>query len=69
MMTRVVPLLGVSAGALVLATVMLTRGAGTAAESATARPAVAAPRVPHVAGHRRPRRGAKATAIAPVCRT
>jgi soluble lytic murein transglycosylase-like protein len=64
MMTRVVPLLGMSAGALAVATVMLMHGTGTAAESATALPAVAAP-VPHAAP-RPPARGAKAVATRPV---
>ena len=64
MMTRVAPLLAVSATALVLATVMVTRGSETAAESATSRPAAAAPLPPVVAPP--PARGAKAVATRPL---
>ena len=64
MMTRVAPLLGVSAAALVLATVMLARGSDTSADSAKASPAVAAPRVTHLARPTVPAaRGAKATVV------
>jgi hypothetical protein len=64
MIARVVPLLAVTAAALVLGAVMLTRGSGTPPASATVRPAVAAP-VPHVPAPP-PARGAKATATRPV---
>src|SRR5712671_5852644 len=60
MMTRVAPLLAVSASALVLATFVLTRGGDTAAESTAARPAAAAP-VPRVVAPPPPR-GGKAAA-------
>jgi soluble lytic murein transglycosylase-like protein len=60
MMTRVVPLLAVTASVLVLAMFVLTRGGGTAAKSAAAPPAVAAP-VPHLVAPP-PARGGKAPA-------
>src|SRR5258708_20168 len=61
MMTRVAPLLGVSAAALVLATVMLARGSDTSANSARASPGVAARGVTPRAGPAVPEaRGAKA---------
>ena len=59
MLTRVAPLLAVSASALVLATFVLTRGGDTAAKSTAARPAAAAP-VPRVVAP--PARGGKAAA-------
>src|SRR6185312_2518998 len=64
MMTRVAPLLGVSAAALVLATVLFARGSDTSSDSANASPAVAAPRVTHLARSAVPEaRGAKATVV------
>jgi soluble lytic murein transglycosylase-like protein len=64
MMTRVVPLLAVTASVLVLAMFVLTRGGRTAAKSAAAPPAVAAP-VPHLVAAP-PARGGKAAARRPV---
>src|SRR3954451_7071857 len=64
MMTRVAPLLGVSAVALVLATVLLARGSDTSSDSAKASSAVAAPRVTHLARPAVPEaRGARATVV------
>ena len=69
MMTRVVPLLGVSAAALVLGAMMVTRGADTAAESSKVAPAVAAPGIAQVAPSKAPpARGAKATTVRHVPR-
>jgi soluble lytic murein transglycosylase-like protein len=64
MMTRLAPLLGVSAAALVLATLMLARGSDTSADSTKAAPAIAAPRITHVARPAVPQaRGAKAAVV------
>jgi soluble lytic murein transglycosylase-like protein len=65
MMTRVVPLVAVSVAALAVGSTMLMHGGHIAAESAAARPAVAAP-VPHIAPPPPPARGAQATATRPV---
>jgi soluble lytic murein transglycosylase-like protein len=63
-MTRTIPLLATSAIALVLGVVVLTRGGGTTAESATPRTAGANPAA-HVASPP-PARGARARATRPV---
>ena len=64
MMTRAAPLLGVSAAALVLASVMLARGSATSGEAAKAAPAPATPRITHVARPTAPpARGARAAIV------
>jgi soluble lytic murein transglycosylase-like protein len=64
MITRVVPLLGVSVAALVLAAMLVTRGAHTSVEPTKAAPALAAPGVQHVAlATSPPARGARAAVV------
>jgi soluble lytic murein transglycosylase-like protein len=67
MVTRVVPLLAVSAAALAVGAVVLMHGGATAADSGAAHPAAAAPPVAHRAPPP-PARGAQARATRPLPR-